>query len=231
MGVCLSIFWPVRFVSADLITRTPGRGQAVGSELGLSDGLAVAAVDWTSVDRRDMFAWINVLLHDVSVGQDESTRPVVRRDGWFTPDGRSETGGLLNRLAVETNDLTLTLSAPVSNSISSIDYDRTGAIDKPPIPSQVVWQGVEVDHWRQWNEHVPPASGMQATSQHRRGLPGGGSQQAGRVKRIVDDRYYLDWPWVQRKGINMIYWVVGPPASIICISALMGALGPLRKKT
>lgn len=40
----------------------------------------------------------------------------------------------------------------------------------------------------------------------------------------LGDQYFLDWPWVTRMGRNMFYWVVGPPASIICLSIALGAV-------
>ena len=43
-----------------------------------------------------------------------------------------------------------------------------------------------------------------------------GRDRRGRAKTIVplEDNYFLDWPWSDRPGRNMFFWVVGPPAFV-----------------
>ncbi len=62
------------------------------------------------------------------------------------------------------------------------------------------------------------------------GVSGGGRRSGSRTREgAYSDKYYIDWPWSNRVGHNMFYWVVGPPASIVCISIALGAVGGFRR--
>lgn len=39
-----------------------------------------------------------------------------------------------------------------------------------------------------------------------------------RRRALTGSSHYIDWPWSEKPGRNMFFWIVGPPASLIVIA-------------
>ncbi|MEE9293352.1 MAG: hypothetical protein V3W34_00090 [Phycisphaerae bacterium] len=201
--------------------------------------------DWRSVDRWEFFHLMEELLREVEAMIMEALAHSVDH-GAKPTDSNPWASGAGYDVATQMNwSMLLRKDASVFEEDALVFFEQPGM-------GQVPWA---LGEWTPsvllWSERQAAGTGTlladrASPSSGKRTAFGGGESSGGRSweRGLSRDRmgstigaddafgskYYLDWPWSTREGTNLIYLVVGPPASIICISIVLSALGGLRRE-